>query len=179
RRRGLFKRDAGLKAREQIRPTMTSVVVVRYGARDRAPAERDRNVDLHALIDRRAVEACRRDADDREWLAVHDERLADDGRIDTERVLPVLVAQHDGGRLAVDRVIAWTEQTPERRHEPEHRKVAPRDEHRVTRVGLLAVADVGFDVTMCRDARERSVEPLEVAEHRIAEDGTAVACFVA
>ena len=70
----LLERHAGLQAREQIGPVALAIVVVRERVRAAEPAERDRHEHLRAPPTRRAVEPARRDADDRQRLAVDDER---------------------------------------------------------------------------------------------------------
>jgi hypothetical protein len=58
-----------------------TVIVKRPEARRAEPRKRDRHEHPRPLADRRADEAARRDADDLERPAIHDDRLAQHRRV--------------------------------------------------------------------------------------------------
>ena len=90
---------------------------------------------MSASIARREVRRGLQHADDLDGLAVDSERLADDGRVAAEALLPVLVRQHHHRRGAGS-VVAVAEGAPEHRREAHDREVvagheADVDAHRV------------------------------------------------
>ena len=137
--------------------------------------------DEHARLapERRAVEPARRDADDRQRLAVDDHRLVEHGRIGGELRRPVGVAEHDDRRLADEAIVVAVEEPPERRLLLQHLEVVARD-HEALRVLRLALErKVGAEEQMRRDAREDRLDLLQIAEHGVAEDRVAVARLAA
>ena len=76
------------------------------------------------------------------------------------------------------KVVVRRQQAAERGLHPEHREVGAGDEHAVTVERLPVVREVGAEQPMRRD-RRHGLPALEVAEHRVAEDGFAVPRVVA
>ncbi len=170
-RRGrLLERNAGLQAREQIRPVALAIVMVGEGSLAAEPTERDRHEHLRPRTDRRAVEVLRPDADDRQRLAIDDERTADDARVRAERRLPIGVAQHDGARLAFDAIVAGVEQAAGERAKTEQRKIAAGHEHPFGRNGVAVEREVGVHDAVRGDTDEGPIDAFEIAEHREAKD---------
>ena len=153
--------------------------MLRERERLREPAERDRHVHEWSLADGRGVEAARRDADDRQRLAVDDERAADHAGIGAEGRLPVRVAQHDGARLADDAIVVGIEQTTRGGLNAEQREVLPGHEQRTAGGRLALEGEARVGVAVCGDSFERPIDALEIAEHGVAEDFLARAAVVA
>ncbi len=176
---GPLDRHARLQAREDIRPVALAVVELAVEPRlhGRAHGERHEHVRLGAHG--RATEALGSHADHGHRVPVHDHRAVEHVRVGPEVVLPVLVGEHDHRMLPDVLVVGDAEQTPQRRLHAQDREVGPRDEHprRVQRVALEG--QVGAEQPVRRDAGERQVRLLQVAEHRVAEDLVAVARLVA
>ena len=143
------------------------------------PRRGDGDKHLRRRAERRAREVARRHADDRQRLAVDDERVVQNVRIGAEPRQPPRVAEHGDGRFADRTVVAWTEQPAERGLHAEHRKVASRDEHALAAQCLPAVGEVGAEQAVRRDSRKGRLHAFKVPEHRIAEDDIAVAGLVA
>ena len=129
--------------------------------------------------ERRAREVARCHADDRQRLAINDERLVQNVRIGAEPRQPPRVAQHGDGRFADRTVVAWPDQPAERGLHTEHRKVASRDEYAIAAQCLPAVGQVGAEQAVRRDSRKGRLHAFKVPEHRIAEDDIAVARLIA
>src|SRR5690606_29010865 len=102
----------------------------------------ERHEDLRLRTDRRAREAGGTDADDRERRAVHDDRAPDDGRVASECVLPIVVAEHDDGRFADLRLVRRRDETPDGRLDLEHIEIAARYEQPGPRERLSVVGEI-------------------------------------
>jgi hypothetical protein len=83
------------------------------------------------------------------------------------------MAQHDRVGLAVDGIVLGSEQTAERRLKSEQREVASGNVQAGRRLRLLAGREARAEVPVGGDSDERLLRALEIAEHRIAEDGAA------
>ena len=94
-------------------------------------AHRDRHEHVRVVAERRAVEAARRDADDRHRLAVDDQRLVEDVGVEREARAPVVVAEHDDEVVADRLVVFGREEPSDRRRQAEHRKVTARHQQAV------------------------------------------------
>ena len=82
-------------------------------------------------------------------------------------------------RFAGGRVVARAEQTADRRPNAEYRKIAAGHEHALAVDRLLRVGKVRAEDSVSRDPNEDRLRLLEIAEHRVAENGIAVASHVA
>src|SRR6476469_4278245 len=72
---------------------------------------------------------------------------------------------------ATPTIVAGGQQTAENRAKRERREIAARHQLRVGALRVAARCDVERDVAVSRDARERRLHALEVAEQRSTERG--------
>ena len=168
-----FDGDPRPQAREQVRPIVGPERPTGLGVQHRAQRDRDEHGWPHP--DRRAVEALRSNANDREALAVDDYLLVEDGWIEAESRRPIVVAEHHHARLADDVVVIRIEQSSQRGLQLQHRKIAARHEEAFAARRLRLVREVCAEADVRRDVREHGLDLLQVSEHGIAEDDIAVA----
>ena len=174
----LLDRHTRLEPGEQIRPVVPPQLEgIRVALQQ--PTQRDRHVDVRRDAHRRAVERRRRHADNRQRLAVDDERLVDDIRVPVETRPPIVVAQHDDRRLAGGPVVGRANQPAKSGLHAEHPEVASRDERPFPAHRLAAVGEVGAEPDVRGQTGKRRLLPFEVAEHRVAEDLVAPAGLAA
>ena len=126
------------------------------------------------------TEPARRNANDRQWLAIDHDLFAEHRRARAERVLPEGVAQHRhvvAVLAARGLVVSPREQAAERRLNAEHREIRSRyqDPVAVDR-RLPGQGEVDAERHVASDPAERRLRRrfLEVAEHRVVEDLEAV-----
>jgi hypothetical protein len=179
---GLLEGHARREAPEEIDPIVEEpariVRVVRAERRDHGPAHRQRHEDVRPHAEDRAREALGRDADDLEVRAVDGQPLAEHVRVAGEPALPVVVAEHDDGRLADLRLVLGHDEPAERRRKAQHAEVVAGHERAAAAVArLLAIAQVRHEIGVAGERRESGFPSLslERAEHRIAELRFAVA----
>ena len=127
----LIDGDARPEPGEDVGPVAAAIAESREIRLERR-AQRDRHEHLRPRADGRAREPTRRDADDREALAVDDQRVVQHGRVRPEPRAPVVVAENHDAGFANRTIVAGVEQPAERGHEAEHLKVAARHEHAST-----------------------------------------------
>ncbi len=177
----LLERHARLEPGEQINP-VTAAILERAGPRPRhhLVAQRDGHEHERPRAERRARESLGRDADDRHRLTVDGHRLIHHAGVAAEAGRPVGVAQHHHPAVVGDLVIVWPDESSEGRLEAQRRKVTPRDEDAVAvDRGLSLDGEVGAHQDMARDPCENCLFPLEIPEHRVAENLIAVAGLIA
>ena len=95
------------------------------------------------------------------------------------RVVQYAVAEHRYEMTADVAVVVVVEQPAERRLQAEHRKVRPGHEQALPLQRLTLVRKVRAEPDVRGDAGEDRLGPLEIAEHRIAEDLVAIARLAA
>jgi hypothetical protein len=169
---------ARLEPREGVDPV--AVTPLPGGkARLQHGAHGDRHIDLRQIAERRPVEPFRGDADDRERDAIDDDRLTNDRRIGTQLRLPVRVAEDGDGMRADGLVVARAQKPASGRPQLKHREVRSRYEHRLGVERLLAEGQVRAESAMRGNAREHGLALLQIPEHRVAQNDSAIAGLVA
>ena len=94
-RQGLLRRFAGAQTANDVQPIRTVVVeVAPLRLNDRLHGYR--NVEIRTPAPDHAVEARRRDSSNTEWVAIDEQRLADNGGL-REMALPVIEGKHRHG----------------------------------------------------------------------------------
>ena len=81
--------------------------------------------------DRRPVKSARRHSDDRERLAVHEQRLVDHILSRAKSPSPILLAQDDDVAASLLAFVVRPKKTAGCRRQSQHRKIAARDERAV------------------------------------------------
>src|SRR5690606_6069272 len=138
------------------------------GARE-IERDRDRHENVRARADRCAVEAGRRDADDRQRHVIDPENLAENAGIAAELALPIGVTQHDGLGMPVDSSVVRAEQAAESRPKTEHREIATGDERARGEARAVTGLETRLEEGMRREPDERLLFALEDAKHGVAE----------
>ncbi len=127
----LLERDARLQATEQVDP-VRAAIFNHFRLRHDDVAHRNRNEKQRAQSDRRAVESARRDTDDRERLAVHQEHLVDHVLTPGKSPPPVFLAQDDHVATPSFALIARPQEAAGLRRQTKHLKVTAGHERAVS-----------------------------------------------
>ena len=167
----LIDGDLRLETGEEIEPVLPAVLeaaVADVGSE--SGMHRDRYEDHGWHVERRAPESGRGHADDRQRLAVDDQRIAEHVARPAQVVLPELVAQ-DGDRAPADRLVDFrTEQSSQRRHGTQGREVRAGHLHALDLAeGSAPIRDARAEAAVRDEVREERLLPLQVTEHRVAE----------
>ena len=156
-------RDLGLRHSGRARPIarrkLVTVAVVPPGVLLRS--QRDRHLD----VAHREEEVARRDADDRERLAVQRQAAADDRRIAAEAPLPETVGQHDD-LLVAGGVVRAREQAAGRRPGAERLEEVARHAQPGHALRRPVAGEVRVPVAEAGQRRQRLVLVAVVAELR-------------
>ena len=174
---GLLDGDLRPQAREQVEPVVAAVLEAALGGTCFQPRVHREGHEHHGRhVERRAAEARRGHADDGQRLAVDHQHLSEHVARPAESGLPEFVTQH-GDRMPADRVVDFrTEQPPQRRHEVQRREIRAGDLHALGDVeGAPLIGNAGGKATVRHDAREHGLFPLQITEHRVAEQLVATA----
>ena len=123
----LLDRDAVLQPAAHHQPDRAPRRQPGRTPRHRLRRHRDRQPQVGAE-QRRALEAARRDANDRERVAVEENRLADDSRIRVVPALPQLVADHRHRAFPRRPIVSILERPAVRRARAEHGEVIAADD---------------------------------------------------
>jgi hypothetical protein len=128
RRLRLLHPAIGLEAREDRIIERDSVL--RHVARTIAQHEgqRQRHECLRSRAEHGSAEPGRRDANDRQRFAIHDERAPDDACVSAELV-PIAVTQHGYAALVERLLVLRPDQSPEGSLRPQRLKILARDRH--------------------------------------------------
>jgi hypothetical protein len=168
RRFRLLRRHARLQPRHDRQPAAAAVLQVVPGRRH-LRLHHHRHEHVGAFADDDAVEARRRDADDRHRLAVERHAAVEDRRVAIEAPRPVAVGEDDHRMSAWRAVVVLREGAADVRAHAEDVEVVAGDQLAVDAFGLA----VGDERERRREAREDAVEHgiliAEVAIHRIRE----------
>jgi hypothetical protein len=168
---GLLARHTGREPRRHVQPVIVAgVEPVPVGVEPCRAGHGQRREDLRRIQRRRAAEALGRDTHDSHRLPVHDDRRSNDGRVGAEACRPVGVAEDDHGMAALDAVVLRSEQTAQRRTEPESGEVGAGHENALGRRALPGKRHAGAEVAMSVDAREaQSRFALQILEEWVAD----------
>ena len=168
RRFGLLARDAVLQPRHDRQPAALAVLQV-VPRRRHLRFHRDRHHHVRVLADHDAVEAGRRDADDRHRQPVERHGPVQHARIGAEAPRPIMMAEHRDRMAARRTVVVRREGSADVRADAEHVEIVAGDELAADALGLA----VGHHRERRGEPREHAVEHgaaiAEVAIHRVRE----------
>ena len=161
-------REARREAPEGVQEVEPAVLEAGGAPGHHLRVEPDRDVEVRPPAQRAPDEIAGQHPDDLESQAVDNDPATHDAGVATEAGEPGGVVEHGDARRVPVAVVVRAEEPPDGRPQPERGEVAAGDERPRSGERLVPEAYVGAEGALRRDARERQLRPLEVAEHRVA-----------
>ncbi len=175
-----FDGDARLEAAEGLRPTEAAVVEAAepgVGARQ-IVVHRNGDADLRGEPRLDAVKAGLADADDGQWLAVHDDLLAQYIAVAAEARFPIAVTENGQRVAALDQVVGGVEDAADRGADAEHGKEVSRDGLAADQLGAARESGAHGFAVRAEHAAEHLVLIADVLVHRVGKFVAAVVAAV-